>query len=92
MALFLIGLLVEGASPAAARMLLIVAYVTAGIDVFLETLEQLRRGDWFNEAFLMTLASVGAMVLGDVSEAAAVMIFFQFGEYLQGLEIGRAHV
>lgn len=90
LALFLIGLLVEGALPAAARMLMIVAYVTAGIDVFLETLEQLRRGDWFNEAFLMTLASVGAMVLGDVSEAAAVMIFFQFGEYLQGLAVSRS--
>ena len=48
------------------------------------------RGDLLDEKFLMTVASGGAFALGDFSEAAAVMIFYQIGEYFQARAVRRS--
>lgn len=89
-ALFAAGLLLHhrAANPSAA--LLIAAYLLSGADVIVETVRSIRAGDWFNESFLMALATVGALVLGDFGEAAAVMIFYQTGEALQKIAVDRS--
>ncbi|MBQ7221252.1 MAG: cadmium-translocating P-type ATPase [Synergistaceae bacterium] len=56
------------------------SYVLAGYDVLLEALEGIREREIFDECFLMAIATVGALVLGEYSEACAVMIFYQLGE------------
>ena len=60
------------------------AYLMTGFSVLKEAVENLLHGKLFDECFLMTVASVGAIILGEWQEAAAVMILYQFGEYLQG--------
>ncbi len=89
-ALFAAGILLHQRAADASTALFIAAYLICGVDVILETVRSIRAGDWFNEAFLMALATVGALILGDFSEAAAVMIFYQTGEYLQSLAVARS--
>ena len=58
----------------------LVPYLIAGYDVLLEALEGIREREIFDECFLMAIATIGALVLGEYSEACAVMILYQLGE------------
>lgn len=60
------------------------AYLLTGISVLKEAAENILHGKVFDECFLMTVASLGALFLGQWQEAAAVMVLYQLGEYLQG--------
>ena len=73
----------------AARGVFAVAYVIAGWDVLWASLRNILRGEVFDENFLMAVASVGAMALGDFAEGAAVMLFYQVGEWFQAYAVGR---
>ena len=94
-ALMLIGLhFVEtaGALRFAAYM---VAYLIVGYDVLAESVENIVKGDFLDESFLMTVATVGAVVLavcktGDYTEAVAVMLFFQTGELFEDFAVGKS--
>lgn len=67
-----------------------VAWMLAGYDVLLEAVEGLWHGEWLDENFLMTLASVAGFCTGNAPEAAAVMIFFQVGELFQDIAVGKS--
>ena len=73
----------------AARGVFAVAYVIAGWDVLWASIRNILRGEVFDENFLMAVASVGAMALGDFAEGAAVMLFYQVGEWFQAYAVGR---
>ena len=60
------------------------AYIICGLGVLKEAVEGLTHGEVFGEEFLMAIATIGAIVIGEYSEAVAVMILFQLGEYLEG--------
>ncbi|MGN0907831.1 MAG: heavy metal translocating P-type ATPase, partial [Bullifex sp.] len=64
-------------------LLFIASYIICGYDVIWKALKNIVKGKVFDENFLMALATVGALVLSSYSEAAAVMIFYQVGEYFQ---------
>lgn len=68
----------------------ILAYLLAAKTVFKGAWQGLRKGQVFNEFFLMLIATVGAIALGDYPEAVGVMLFYLLGENLQGLAVGRA--
>lgn len=59
------------------------SYILCGLPVIREALESLLKGKCFSESFLMAVATIGAVVIGEYMEACAVMILFQFGEYLE---------
>ena len=86
--LFLLGMLCgEGT---AGTVLLLAAYVLVGADVLWRAALNLRRGHIFGEHFLMSTATIGALALGDYAEAAAVMLLYQLGEFLQDRAVQRA--
>jgi len=60
------------------------SYLLAGGSVLLAALTTLRRGGWFDEHFLMSIATIGALALGEYAEAVAVMLFYLLGEIVQG--------
>lgn len=60
--------------------LFIIAYIILGYDVILGALKNYK--NIFNESFLMTVATIGAFILGEFPEACAVMLFYQIGEFL----------
>lgn len=70
--------------------LLVAAYFTAGWDVLWKALRNIAHGHVFDENFLMTVASIGAMIIGEYSEGAAVMIFYQTGELFQSVAVGKS--
>ncbi len=66
------------------------AYLVAGYDVLLTALRNIRRGDVFDENFLMAIASLGALLMGEGAEAVAVMALYQVGEYFQDKAVDRS--
>ncbi len=66
------------------------AYLLLGLDVLWTAVRNLARRQWFDEHFLMGLATLGALAIGDFAEAVAVMLFYQTGEYLQDLAVGHS--
>ena len=66
--------------PSLRVVLFLAAYVIAGYDVLLEAVEGIREREVFGECFLMAVATIGALILGEYSEACAVMILYQTGE------------
>ncbi len=61
----------------------VLSLVICGGLVFVSAVRGIFRGDLLDERFLMTVASIGAMILGDFAEGVAVMLFFNIGEYFQ---------
>ena len=88
-----IGLLVAGnLLPAVwlGRILCVTAYLIAGYDVLLTALRNIRRGRVFDENFLMAVASLGAMLVGESAEGVMVMLLYQLGEYLQHCAVDKS--
>lgn len=57
--------------------------LVAGFNVLKETVEAVSKGDFFNELTLMTVAAIGAFLIGEHAEAAAVLLLYEIGERLQ---------
>lgn len=67
-----------------------VAYLLAGYNVLHMAWRKMRRFDFFNEFFLMSVATIGAFAIGSYSEGVAVMVFYSIGEWFQDAAISRA--
>lgn len=65
-------------------------YAISGWEVLFKAVRNIARGQVFDENFLMTVATVGAMIIGEFPEAAGVMLFYKAGEFLQGLSVNRS--
>ncbi len=59
------------------------AFLTAGADIVWQALKNLAHGEWMDENALMSIATIGALAVGEYPEAAMVMILYQSGEFLQ---------
>lgn len=68
----------------------IVAYIPVGFPVMREAVESIRYSDFFSEFFLMSIATIGAFVIGEYPEGVAVMLFYSVGENFQSLAVQRA--
>ena len=87
--LLIVGLLL-GKDLTRGLLLLLAAYLIAGYDVLLRALRNIRRGQIFDENFLMAVASLGSLLMGDFAEATAVMALYQVGEYFQDRAVDRS--
>ena len=67
--------------------LFILSYVLVGEKVVLTALKNIRRGQIFDENFLMSVATLGAIAIGEYPEAVAVMVFYEIGELFQGYAV-----
>ena len=70
--------------------LFFVSFVIAGGGVIVNAVQNIRYGQIFDEAFLMTIATVGAFLVGEYPEGAAVMLFFQVGELFQSYAVNKS--
>ena len=70
--------------------LYILALLFAGFGVFHDALRGIMRRDLLDEKFLMTVASIGAMIIGEHSEGVAVMLFFLVGEYFEHRAVAKS--
>ncbi|ELS02924.1 heavy metal-translocating P-type ATPase, Cd/Co/Hg/Pb/Zn-transporting [Xenococcus sp. PCC 7305] len=93
--LFIIGLvfnqpLHDTPGAIAEYAVLIPAYLISGWSVLTSAGRNILRGKIFDENFLMTIATLGAIAIHEIPEAVAVMLFFQVGELFQGFAVGRS--
>ena len=68
----------------------VAAHLCVGYDVLWTALRNILRGEVFDENFLMAVASIGAMVMGEYAEGAAVMALYQVGEYFQDKAVDKS--
>jgi Zn2+/Cd2+-exporting ATPase len=68
----------------------VVAYLPVGLPVLLDALKSIKRGDFFSEFFLMSIATIGAFGIGQYPEGVAVMLFYGIGEIFQSLAVSKA--
>lgn len=68
----------------------VVAYFFIGYDVLLQSIKNIKAGQIFDEFFLMSVATVGALLIGEFPEAVAVMLFYKVGEHFQDKAVDSA--
>lgn len=82
------GLLIWLSPTGAIRLIgYLLIYGLIGFDVIKKAVMNITKGQIFDENFLMAIATIGAMVIGEYPEAVAVMLFYQVGEYFQGFAV-----
>jgi len=70
--------------------LFLIPYLIIGYDILIEAFYGVKNLHPFDENFLMAVATVGAMILGEYTEAVAVMLFYQIGELFQSVAVGKS--
>ncbi|WP_150153088.1 heavy metal translocating P-type ATPase [Fusobacterium nucleatum] len=70
--------------------LMLIAYILLGKDTVLKAIKNAEKGDFFDENFLMTVATLGAIMIGEYPEAVAVMLFYEVGELFQSYAINKS--
>ena len=70
--------------------LFLIPYLLVGYDILRKAFNGIRHGQVFDENFLMTVAPVGALVLGEYGEGVAVLLLYQIGELFQSYAVGKS--
>ena len=89
-AVLVIGVWVSPLTGWLEGVLYLIPYFIVGYDILLKAVKGIFRGQMFDENFLMAVATVGAMALGDLREGCAVMVFYQIGELFQSYAVGKS--
>ena len=87
--LFMLGLILPVSVPAGMA-LMMAAYALIGYDVLWRAIQGIMGGQVFDENFLMSLATIGAIAIGEHPEAVAVMLFYQIGELFQSYAVDKS--
>ena len=80
------GLLLKNfytAVPLWGTIVLLAAFLVVAAEVLLQALNNIRHGDIFGESFLMAIAGIGAVIIGEIPEGVMVFLLYRLGEYLQ---------
>ena len=76
--------------PVLRFLLFMIPYLTVGYDILRKAWKGILNHQVFDECFLMAVATIGAMILGEYEEGVAVMLFYQIGEFFQSVAVGRS--
>ena len=68
----------------------IAAYLIIGFNILKSTFKNIKAGNFFDENFLMTVATIGAFALGDFTEAVGVVLFFRIGEFFEDFAVAKS--
>lgn len=72
------------------NIIFIIAYFIIGYDILLKAFRNIKRGKVFDENFLMAVATIGALCIGNIPEAVSVMLFYQVGELFQSYAVNKS--
>ena len=87
---FIAGFVTNRFSQTAAWIVFLGSLLIGGADVFISAVRNIFKGQVFDENFLMSIAAVGAFVIGECPEGAAVMLFYQVGELFQDYAVDKS--
>ena len=88
--LFLVAFIIDFNNKWINNTIYIVAYIIVGLEIIKKAIRNITRGKVFDENFLMTVATIGAFVIGEFPEAVAVMLFYQIGELFQNYAVDKS--
>ena len=88
--LVIISFLIEFNNDFYNDILFFIAYIVVGYDIVLKAIRNISRGHVFDENFLMTIATIGAILIGELPEGVAVMLFYQVGELFQSYAVDKS--
>ena len=72
------------------NIIFIISYFIIGYDILLKAFRNIKRGKVFDENFLMAVATIGALCIGNIPEAVSVMLFYQVGELFQSYAVNKS--
>ena len=95
LALYIVLMIVQHLFPLSEMKLIylplyLIPYFIVGSDVLRKAVQGIANRQPFDESLLMTIATIGAMVLGEYPEGVAVMLFYQIGEFFQSYAVGKS--
>ncbi len=70
--------------------LYVVGYIVVGLEILTKAIKNIKSGQVFDENFLMSIATIGAFILGEYLEGIAVMLFYQIGELFQSYAVSQS--
>ena len=90
--IILVVLLIAGDSlpPVAKYVLVALGYLVVSYDIIINSVKSILHGEFLDEVFLMAVASIGAMALGEFTEAIAVIVFYKLGELFEDYAVGKS--
>lgn len=88
--LFLIAILIPFDNDFINKALYIISYLIVGLEIVLKAIKNIFKGNVLDEHFLMSIATIGAFVIGEFPEAVAVMLFYQVGELFQDYAVDKS--
>ena len=88
--LFFIALIINFSNEWINNTIYMIAYIIVGLEIIKKAVRNIRRGKIFDENFLMTVATIGAFLIGEFPEAVAVMLFYQIGELFQSYAVDKS--
>lgn len=86
----LVALIFHSSMDLFSRILYIVAYLIVGYDTILGAMKNLVKGKVLDECFLMSIATIGAFLIGEFPEAVAIMLFYRIGELFQDYAVDKS--
>lgn len=84
--LLMAGLLLKAffvGTPWVSKVVLLAAFIAVAAEIVIQAVDNIRHGEIFGESFLMTIAGIGAVCIGEVPEGVMVFLLYRLGEYLQ---------
>lgn len=87
--LFAVGMIFKFSNPAE-FIIFALSYIFIGGDILIKAFNNIKKGDFFDENFLMAVATVGAFAIGEYPEGVAVMMLYKVGEYFQDMSINKS--
>ncbi len=88
--LFIIAFVIKCNNEWINNTIYIISYIIVGFEIVRKAIRNIIRGKVFDENFLMTVATIGAFVIGEFPEAVAVMLFYQIGELFQSYAVDKS--
>ena len=88
--LFLLALCIPFTNEWINKGIYIISYIIVGLPIVLEAIRNILKGKVFDENFLMSIATIGAFIIGEFPEAVAVMLFYQVGELFQSYAVDKS--
>lgn len=88
--LFILALVGKFSTVWINNIIFIISYIIVGFEILKEAVENIFKGEVFDENFLMAIATIGAFAIGEFPEAVAVMLFYQIGELFQSYAVDKS--
>ena len=88
--LFILGLVIPFKNEWLKNGIYIISYIIVGFEIIKKAIRNILRGKVFDENFLMTVATIGAFIIGEFPEAVGVMLFYQIGELFQDYAVDKS--